>query len=231
LNGNFNSPAFKDALIDYYYFLAKNYPGKDTLKLVGNRYRLSRVQRIFLFRGITSKNSALLRKAKQIPLENLAGNPLYIDGYNVLFGVMNYLLGKPVFIGNDGILRDSGGVYGKIENQGLFDKAVHLLVEFVRRRNIENFTLYLDQPVAGSNSHKEAIEKKMQQEKVKGEIRLAPFVDHCLKQKNDGVIATSDSEIIDATPCKILDLAWYILKNAYDITVLDLGSLIAEGEW
>ena len=111
---------------------------------------------------------------------------------------MNYLLGKPVFIGNDGIVRDSGGAYGKIENREIFDKAAHLLVEFIRLRNIENVTLYLDQPVTDSDSHKKTLEKKMQQEKVNGEIRLLPSVDRRLKQKNHGVIATST--LIDNSP-------------------------------
>jgi hypothetical protein len=220
---DFNRTAFNEALTDYYQLLNKNYPEKETLKLVANRYRLSGLERTLLFRGITSKEKVLLRKAKQRSPGNLPGIPLAVDGYNVLFTIMNYLLGKPVFIGNDGILRDSGGAYGKIENPGTFDKAAFLLVDFVRLRHLEKVVLYLDRPVTGSDSHKRELEEKMQQEKVKGEIRLLSSVDRCLKQKHGCVIATSDSEIIDATPGKILDLARYILENAFETEIPDLG--------
>lgn len=224
-NKNIITNAFKDALTDYYYLLNKNYPEKETLKLVGDRFRLTGPQRTVLFRGVTSNKNASTRKSKPIPIEDLKGKKLYIDGYNVLFTIMNYLLGKMVFIGNDGILRDSGGAYGKIEKEEIFYKAINTLMEFLHRQNIENVTIYLDEPVSNSQSHASQIEKKMREEKIKGEVRLLQSVDHRLKQINDGVIATSDSEIIHQTPGKIIDLARGTLETTYGISILDLGSL------
>lgn len=224
-NKNLITNSFKDALKDYYYLLNKNYPEKETLKLVGDRFRLTGAQRTILFRGITSKENASNRKSKQIPIEDLKGKELYIDGYNVLFTVMNYLLGKMVFIGNDGILRDSGGAYGKIEKEEIFYKAASTLMDFVQQRNIENITIYLDQPVSNSQSHVKQL-KKMQEEKIKWEVCLLHSVDNWLKQIKGGVIATSDSEIIDQTPGKIIDLARSALETSYGVTILDLGSLI-----
>lgn len=224
-NKNLITDAFKDALTDYYYLLNKNYPGKETLKLVGDRFRLTGVQRTILFRGITSKNNALKRKAKLIPLENSKGKILYIDGYNVLFTIMNYLLGKVTFIGNDNILRDSGETYGKIENETTFYQSANLLINFIPKSALQEVTIYLDSPVSNSSSHLNELEKKIQQKKVKGKIHLTRSVDHRLKQINDGMIATSDSEIIDHTPGKIIDLARSALETTYGITILDLGSL------
>jgi hypothetical protein len=225
-NKNLITKAFKNALTDYYYLLNKNYPEKETLKLVGDRFRLTGVQRTILFRGITSEKNISIRKSKQIPIEDLKGKGLHIDGYNVLFTLMNYLLGKMVFVSNDGILRDSGGAYGKIKKEEIFYQAASALMDFMRQRNIENITICLDQPVSNSQSHVIRIEKKMQEEKIKGEVRLLQSVDNRLKQIKDGVIATSDSEIIDHTDSKILDLARSALETTYGITILDLASLI-----
>jgi hypothetical protein len=224
-NKNLITNAFKDALTDYYYLLNKKYPEKETLKLVGDRFRLTGVQRTVLFRGITSKKNALKRKTKLIPLENSKGKILYIDGYNVLFTIMNYLLGKTVFIGNDNILRDSGGTYGKIENETTFYQSANLLIDFIPGSALQEVTIYLDSPVSSSSSHLNQLEKKIQQKKIKGKIYLTRWVDHRLKQINEGVIATSDSQIIDQTPGKIIDLARNILENTYGISILDLGSL------
>jgi hypothetical protein len=226
-NKNLITNAFKDALTDYYYLLNKNYPGKETLKLVGDRFRLTGVQRTVLFRGITSKEKALKRKAKLISLENSKEKILYIDGYNVLFTMMNYLLGKVICIGNDGILRDSGGNYGKIENETTFYQSANLLMDFIPKSAFQEVTIYLDSPVSNSSSHFNQLEKQIQQKKIKGKIHLTRPVDQRLKQINDGsgVIATSDSEIIDHTAGKIIDLARCALETTYGITVLDLGSL------
>ena len=62
---------------------------------------------------------------------NLTGK--YIDGYNVLFTIMNYLFGKFIFTGNDGLLRDCGEVYGKVENEALFYRAVDILLEYLKK--------------------------------------------------------------------------------------------------
>lgn len=218
--------AFKDALTDYYYLLNKNYPGKETLKLVGDRFRLTGVQRTVLFRGISSKENALNRKAKLIPLENLKEKILYIDGYNVLFTMMNYLLGKAIFIGNDGILRDSGENYGKIENETTFYQSANLLMDFIHKNAPREVAIYLDTPVSNSSSHLDRLEKQVQQKKIKGKIHLTREVDQQLRQINDGAIATSDSQIIDCTAGKIIDLARSALETTYGITILDLGSLI-----
>ena len=227
-NKNLLTTAFKTAITDYYYLLNKNYPEKETLKLVGNRFRLTGVQRTILFRGITSKEKALKRKTKLITLENSKGKILYIDGYNVLFTMMNYLLGKVIFIGNDGILRDSGGAYGKIENETTFYQSANLLLDFIPWNAFQEVTIYLDSPVSNSSSHLIQLEKHVQQKKIKGKIHLTRPVDLRLKQINDcdGVIATSDSQIIDHTPGKIIDLARSVLETTYGIAILDLGSLI-----
>ena len=49
---------FKQAVIDYLYLLEKLYPHKAILKIIGDRYRLSKTQRSILFRGITRKEAA-----------------------------------------------------------------------------------------------------------------------------------------------------------------------------
>jgi hypothetical protein len=51
-------------------------------------------------------------------------------------------------------------------------------------------------------------------------------VDHELKEKNAGLLATSDSEIIDAAACRIIDLGRGILEKNFGIEILDLATLL-----
>lgn len=214
--------SFEDAASDYSLLLNKQYPETPTLKLVGDHYRLTGLQRTVLFRGITSQDKTASRKTKTS--DDIKGKKLYVDGYNVLFTIMNYLLGKTIFIGNDGILRDAGAVYGKIEDEAFFYKAVDLLYAFIKDSGVQSVIIYLDSPVSNSTLHLEELEKRMSKVGIDGKIVLAKPADGELKKVSEGMIATSDSGIIDATGCKIFDLARSALDANYRINAHELGN-------
>ncbi|NIM17098.1 MAG: DUF434 domain-containing protein [Candidatus Aminicenantes bacterium] len=217
--------SFKAALKDYLFLRNREYPEKPSMKLVGDRYRLTGIQRIVLFRGITSEAKAQQRKAKTTTAADLEGKELYLDGYNVLFTIMNYMLGKAVFIGNDGILRDAGD-YGEIENERIFYKAIEVLMDFIRACAAAWLIIYLDRSVPGSITHKDALQGKMLQLNIQGEVYLVQSADKELERKTGGVIGTSDSEIIDVTSCRVLDTARLALEKQFKTDILDLENLL-----
>ncbi|HLP57258.1 MAG TPA: DUF434 domain-containing protein, partial [Candidatus Deferrimicrobium sp.] len=209
-NDSWLNKSFQDASTDYFYLLNKEYPGTPTLKLVGDRYRLTGLQRNILFRGITSQDKADSRKAKITGV--IKGKKLYLDGYNVIFTIMNYLLGKTIFTGNDGILRDAGAVYGKIEDETFFYKAAFMLFGFIQKNGFQPIEIYLDGSIPGSASHTKELKQIMSEAGIEGKIVPAKHADSELKIISEGIIATSDSGIIDATGCKIYDLARNVLE-------------------
>ena len=219
---DFISESFKEALKDYLFLKNKEYPDKAAGKLVGDRYRLTGVQRMVLFRGVTSTAKALIRQGKLTG--DSAGKKLYVDGYNVLFTIMNYLTGKAVFIGNDGLLRDAGAGYGEIEKETFFYKAVDLFFQWLGNCAAESVTIYLDRSVTNNALHRKVMESQIQALTIDGEVNLVPLADRELKGKRDGLIATSDSQIIDAAPGKIIDAARHTLESKYGdrIEILDL---------
>lgn len=218
--------SFKEAVMDYLFLESKEYPGKAALKIVGDRYRLTGTQRMVLFRGIFSIDKALSRKFKITT--DLKGKKLYLDGYNVLFTIMNYLLGKVLFIGNDGLLRDAGAGYGKIEKEEFFYKAIDLLFDWPGNSAVESMVIYLDRSVPNSDLHLKALERELRQSNINGKVNLVRLADEELKRKRDGVIATSDSEIIAATTCRVFDAARKILEANYGqgLNILDLNNLL-----
>jgi len=162
-------------------------------------------------------------------IDNLQEKKLHLDGYNILYTIMNYMLGKMIFIGNDGILRDAGEGYGKIENENFFYKAMDLLLDITGATKVESVYVYLDDPVSNSDFHMQAFKKKMAQRTIEGEVFSVKSADRELTCKKNGVIATSDSEIIDTTPCPIIDLARNVLETKYGITIFDMGKLLGSG--
>jgi hypothetical protein len=217
--------SFKTALKDYLFLRNREYPEKSSLKLVGDRYRLTGIQRIVLFRGITSEAKARQRKAKITTIADLKGKELCLDGYNVLFTIMNYMLGKAVFIGNDGILRDAGD-YGEIENGYIFYKSIEVLMDFIRTCAAASLIIYLDRSIPGSITHKDALQGKMHQLNIQGEVHLVQSADKELERKTGYLIGTSDSEIIDVTLCCIMDSARYALEKQFKTDFLDLENLL-----
>lgn len=204
---------FLQAASDYFFLLNRDFPGKETIKLVGDRYRLTGSQRNMLFRGVTAATHSQERKTRRI--SHPGSKHLYIDGYNVLFTVMNYFLGKPLFIGNDGFLRDSGEIYGRIANSDIFNKAIHMVIKYLVMNEMEPFTFVLDQPVPGSSDHVVIIENHIHElaKSKKNQVLLTAGTDHYLMKVAGGVIATSDSEIIDRAVCPLLDLARKLLND------------------
>ena len=91
---------------EYLWMLTRGYPQKGSLKLVGDKFMLSRDMRQILYRGICSEERAAERIGKIGSIRK--GDLVLVDTYNVLFTINNYLLGKPLFISNDGMLRDAG---------------------------------------------------------------------------------------------------------------------------
>src|SRR5512145_134791 len=106
LNSSLLTDSFSQACTDYFYMVDHHYPERSVLKLVGDRYLLSGDQRTVLYRGISSLKRSSLRNA--FLTKDTGGKQLIVDGYNVLFTLLNYRLGKITFVSTDGIVRDAG---------------------------------------------------------------------------------------------------------------------------
>ncbi len=221
---NFSTRAFIEAINDYFFLLNRGYPEKAGLKLVGNRHRLSGNQRNCLYRGITSRLKARNRKSKLT--QNLKNQFIHIDGYNVMFTIMNYLLGKTTFIANDGLMRDSGAAYGKIEDEKIFFRAAHLLFDYLSGTHARETIIYLDTTVENCENHKMKLETERTRHNSSGTILLLKHADTRLKEIKDGIVATSDSEIIDSFSGRIVDAARQTLRQAFKIKMTDLKSLL-----
>src|SRR5512133_2589784 len=102
---------FEEALIAFAWLRERDFPRRLSFKLVCDRYRLDRFQRVILYHSIYPSKESDERNRKRV--ESVEKQIFWIDGFNVIFTVANYLLGRPVFIACDGILRDSGEAFGK----------------------------------------------------------------------------------------------------------------------
>ena len=219
----FLSDAFRNALDDYFYLLNNHYPQKGALKLVGDRYRLSTDQRTILYRGISSREKATERKSKITaePSDSLA-----IDGYNVIFTLLNYRLGRFVFISNDGICRDAGSLFGKIRKDSLFNECAMILIEFLSNYLNTSITIYFDSPVLSSKKHRSLLLQLTDDTNINIDVSLVQSADQSLLNDPSSVLASSDSVIIDNAMRPVLDIPKIIIEGKYGYSLIDLGSLL-----
>ncbi|MBN2610941.1 MAG: DUF434 domain-containing protein [Bacteroidales bacterium] len=215
---------FKESVKDYFYLINKQYPERGTLKLIGDRYRLNRDQRTILYRGISCSENAEKRKSRLT--ESINGAYLVIDGYNVLFTLLNYRLGRIVFLSNDFIVRDAGSLHGKLRDEGLFFECIRELFDFFKQQKPAFVHFYIDSPVSHSAVHCRRINEMIRDCNLHGVCEIVKSPDHDIKQFKEGIILTSDTVIIDKTSNPVFDLPYKILKSRFDAMLFNLNELI-----
>ena len=225
---NLLSDNFISACQDYLYLVDRQFPERGVLKLVGDRYRLNGDQRTVLYRGISSRKRSEIRKS--LLITDIVGKHLVIDGYNVLFTLLNYRLGRSTFISTDQILRDAGSLHGRMRDENTFLECVNLLLENLKIKQPFKTDIYLDSPVSHSEWHAQLIREKMQMIHLSGECQVIKSADWALKQNRQGVLATSDTAIIEKALAPVIDLPKEILENAYEAKFLQLNELLSADE-
>ena len=208
---------FMEAARDYSWMLSRHYPQKSSLKLVGDKFMLSKALRQVLYRGICAPERARERQQKLgMPGK---GERILVDGYNVLFTVNNYLLGKHVFIGNDGCLRDAGEMRGRIVNKPVFSRSIGLLLDVLALWEGNTYIIYLDEPIPFSGRLSIELSKDMVQMGIEGEALCVASADHWLKKDQSDAVATSDSVIMDQYSGKVIDIPRYILELSFEAEI------------
>jgi hypothetical protein len=215
----FPAPVMKAAK-EYLWLLTKGYPQNASLKLVGDKFMLPGEMRQVLYRGVAASNVAAVRKQKIGSVSR--GDLVLIDTYNVLFTVNNYLLGKHLFICNDGMLRDAGEMRGRIINKPQFSRSVSLMLEVLQGWTGVTFIHYLDEPVSFSGRLSNDLSKDMVQMGIEGDAHVVHSPDRKLMDERSDAICTSDSAIIDHYSGKVIDLPRKLLQKYFqpDLPVL-----------
>ncbi len=216
-SGQRASMSFRKAIEDYRYLKNREYSDKAALKLVGDRWRLATLERNCLFRAVFAEADCRLRRAKLVSPAAAAGRPLGVDWYNVLITVESYLKGFPVFLADDGLLRDSSGVHGSYRAGKVTDAAVKAILSGLERLGLKSLELCLDSPISHSGAMAEELRERIAGRlAIPFTVSLSPSADYPLKSFA-GVVATSDSSIIDREGVReVLDLARFALESSYE---------------
>jgi len=245
-------PRLRQALADFSMLLTKGYADKSSLKLVGDRFNLTQRQRLAVMRAACSDQQLQSRRARQVPIESLASQPLAIDGYNLLITVEAALSGGLIFQGRDGCFRDLASIHGTYRKVEETIPAIQLIGHFLteigtgqprgegvppllrgsnpvptsaagtRDTALPQILWLLDSPVSNSGRLKTLLGQLARDHGWPWQIRLTISPDAELSRIDTTVVST-DSVILDACPRWTNLAAEIISRQLPAATVIDLA--------
>ena len=175
------------------FLLDRGYPAETTVSFVGNRYRFSERQRLALMRTLSSRQRIAERKRREVT--EIAGNTVWIDGFNVIIGLEIAFSGSLLFRCMDGTVRDLAGLHGSYRLIPETDQAIRGLLGTLESLRAGRAVIYLDRPVANSGRLAQRIRELAAESSVPVEVLVENPVDALLKTKP--LIATADAFILD----------------------------------
>jgi hypothetical protein len=205
----FKSKELQDAAEDFHHLLNRGYPRKAALELIGNRYGLTYDERHLLHRGVFSDIDSISRQKKKIPILQIRGQDLAIDGYNLIITIEAGISGRPLVFGDDGFIRDISGVSGNYKKSEKTEEALQLILNILKKVKPRQTLFLFDAPISMSGKLAQEVRSLLKRESLLGDA-MAVKVPENILIGFPGVIATSDTAIIDQSK-KVIDLAGYIL--------------------
>jgi hypothetical protein len=185
----------REAKLDLKFLLDRGYKKQSALKLVGDKYQLSRAERSLLFRSIMSENEADIIRSKIIGPEQLAGKKILVDGFNVLNTVEAMLRGEPLILCDDSVLRDIMEKHSKYRPSHLTEKALKMILEILERARAAEVEVLYESQISRSGEVAGLTRHLLFEMGLRGDARTAKTVDSMLAKSGE-IIATSDSAIL-----------------------------------
>jgi hypothetical protein len=192
-------PALRAAVFELSWLFERGYAATSSLKLVGDRHALTDRQRLAVLRSSCSDAALNRRREYEVSPGELAGQPLAIDGFNVLTTVEAALGGGVILRGRDGVYRDLAGIHGTYRKVAETLPALHVVGEVLADFGVGPARWLLDRPVSNSGRLRTVILEVAQERGWTWEAELA-FNPDALLAASDDIIATADSAILDRGP-------------------------------
>jgi len=213
-------PYLKEAAADLRYLLARGYPKAAALTLVGNRHRLTHTARQLLHRGVAPPEVAAARRAKMRLLAEIPGQPLAVDGHNVLITLECALRRLPLVAADDGFIRDVGQVSRAFRPSRETDRVLALLADYLARHPVGALSVFFDAPLSLSG------ELAWRTREVWGARGLTVTAAAVAVPERElaafaGPVASSDTAVIDAHDL-VVDLAGEIIRQELQVEMIYL---------
>ncbi len=207
-----------EAAKDYKYLLNRGFPQKASLDFVSARYRLSRSERNLLMRCV--HRDIDLEVIKRRTVSNVRGVDLVIDGYNVFLTVASAIEKLPLFLCDDGFIRDIRSTYTKDFSSPTIKEAIENVIKAIELLGVGSALVVLDKNISWSARHAEFLAQTYGVPTVtatKADIAVI----------GSGRVVCSSDFVILLRSDKVYDLAQFVIRNILrDVNTVELLKLL-----
>ena len=212
----------RQAVCDYSMLLSKGYAEKSSLKLVGDRFRLTERQRIAVMRCGCSDEQLGYRRENVVEAVKVEQSEIAIDGYNVLITIESALSGGFIFRGRDGCLRDLASIHGTYRKVCETIPAIEFVGKCLSQLGAGHCLWFFDSPVSNSGRLKTIMYEVIEKNGWGWDVELSQNPDKELIA-TDRIVVTSDSVILDKCG-RWSNLTEYIIEHSISSTqMVDLS--------
>lgn len=214
-------PRLRTAVFEFSWLLTRGYTSVSALKLVGDRHKLNKRQRVALSRAGCSNQEYKRRQATCLLVQQIRDQEVLIDGFNLLITIEAALSGGIVLWCRDGCLRDLSSVHGSyrtvIETQQAIELVGQVLCNLVPKSVIWLF----DAPISNSGRLAQRIrtEAAAHDWPWNAEVTLNPDSALIASQQ---IVISSDSHILNEATFWVNFSVDLFARHLPDAWVIDL---------
>ncbi len=205
-------PNLQQATNDLSWLLSHDYSPVAALKLVGDRFSLTKRQRLAVMRSSCSDASLAGRREKEVPPSELAGQSIEIDGFNVLTTIEAAISGGMIIVGRDGCYRDIASVHGTFRLVNETQPALVLIGSCLCDLECLSVHWLLDSPVSNSGRLATSMREIAEKSGWHWSVELVTDADARLCTSN-AIIATADSVVLDKC-ARWINLAKHVVDTS-----------------
>ena len=200
------------AVEHFSWLLTREYSPKAAIKLVGDRFQLGDRQRTAVVRSSCSDGSLRRRASRLLKSQDVAGQDVEIDGFNLVTTLEAALSGGVILVGRDHVARDMASMHGSYRRVAETRPALQFLGQFMARCGILKCHWLLDRPVSNSGRLAQMIREIGSDNSWNWSAELVDDTDPVLKRSKH-VVATGDSVILDSCEHWV-NLAWEVVHES-----------------
>ena len=177
------------------YLINEGYDLKQAVTFVGNHFLLSERQRLAVMRSVATREQLDERENKRVPVTELSGKDIWIDGFNTIITLEVLESDSILFECMDGTIRDLAALRGTYRIIPETRLAVNTMFSLLEKLQVNKVTILLDEPVSNSGRLKTLMAEAGEARSFNLDIQIRKDIDRSLYEKEN--VVTSDSIIQD----------------------------------
>ncbi|RLF16980.1 MAG: DUF434 domain-containing protein [Thermoprotei archaeon] len=211
--------------VDAKFLLLRGYSKELAFDFVAQRYSLTKEERNRLHRLVHTPDEIEMVKEKLRRPEDIRGKVIAIDGFNALITVEAGLRGHPLYICDDGMIRDIESSYGKYRLSEYTYIALSTIVNGLRNHEPSKVIFVFDEPISKSGEIAGITRNILKEYSLRGNAFTSKTTDKDVSVLGDIVIST---DIVVIKRAKAVVNIIDVINVKSNFNIINLKSIICK---